>query len=94
MFWAGTTRVLRCIRRNRNFETVNFDISSGTLIASLIWGSIGSGFAIYGWKQKDAATLSGGIALIAISYFIGSPLIMSIVGIALVAGTFWVKKNL
>ncbi len=73
---------------------MNFDISSGTLIASLLWGSIGTGFAVYGWKQKDTATLIGGIALIAISYFIGSPLLMSIVGAALVAGTFWAKKNL
>ena len=73
---------------------MNFDISSGTLIASLIWGSIGTGFAVYGWKQKDTITLIGGIALIAISYFIGSPLMMSIVGTALVAGTIWAKKNL
>jgi hypothetical protein len=73
---------------------MNFDISSGTLIASLIWGSIGTGFAVYGWKQKDPATLIGGIALIAISYFIGSPLLMSAVGTALVVGTIWAKRNL
>jgi hypothetical protein len=72
----------------------NLNISSGLLIASLIWGSIGTGFAVYGWKQKDMPTLFGGIALIAISYFLGSALYMSIVGTLLVGAIIWLKKNL
>jgi hypothetical protein len=72
----------------------NFDISSGTLLASLLWGSIGTGFTVYGWKQNDMIALFGGIALVAISYFIGSPLFMSLVGAALVAGIIWLKKRL
>ena len=66
---------------------MNFD--SDTLIASLIWGSIGAGFAIYGKKQKEAAPWFGGIALMAISYFIDSALWMSVTGAALTAGIFW-----
>jgi hypothetical protein len=67
------------------------DISS-TLFASLVWGSIGMGFAIYGKKQRTTAPLVGGILLMGISYFIGSALVMSVVGIALVAGTVWVGR--
>ena len=67
------------------------DISS-TLFASLIWGSIGVGFAIYGKKQRATAPLVGGILLMAISYFIGSALLMSLVGVALVAGIVWVGR--
>ena len=67
------------------------DISS-TLFASLIWGSIGMGFAIYGKKQRTTAPLVGGIMLMGISYFIGSALLMSVVGVVLVAGIVWGGK--
>ena len=72
---------------------MNFNISSSLLIASLIWGSLGTGFAIYGWKQKDMPPLYIGIALTAISYFISSALFMSLVGAALVATFIWLKKH-
>jgi hypothetical protein len=71
---------------------VNLSIDSNTLIASLIWGSIGSGFSIYGWKQKESLPLFGGIALVSISYFIGSALWMSIVGALLLAGMVLLKR--
>ncbi len=67
------------------------DISS-TLFASLIWGSIGLGFAIYGKKQRATAPLVGGIGLMGISYLIGSALVMSLVGVALVAGILWAGR--
>ena len=73
---------------------VSFAVDSSTLIASLIWGSIGSGFAIYGWKQKEPLPLSIGIALVTISYFIASALWMSIVGALLVAVFGWLKRRL
>jgi len=62
------------------------------LFASLIWGSIGAGFAIYGKKQRAVVPLVGGILLIAISYLISSALLMSLVGVALVAGIVWVGR--
>ena len=55
------------------------------LIASLVWGSIGLGFVVYGKRHSAVVPLVGGIALIAISYFVGSVLVMSIIGVALVA---------
>ena len=67
------------------------DISS-TLFASLIWGSIGLGFAIYGKKQRTTVPLVGGIVLMGISYLIGSALIMSLVGAVVVAGIVWVGR--
>jgi hypothetical protein len=59
--------------------------STATLIASLIWGSIGFGFSIYGKKQRSAPALFGGIALMAISYFIASALWMSVTAVAIIA---------
>ncbi len=70
---------------------MNFD--SNSLFASLLWGSIGSGFAIFGKKQGEPITLFGGIALVAISYFIESALIMSLASAALIAGIFWLRRR-
>ena len=66
--------------------------NAGYLFAALIWGSIGTGFAIYGKKQKATAPLLGGLLLIAITYLITSALYMSLVGVALVAGIWWLGK--
>jgi hypothetical protein len=65
---------------------------SSALFASLIWGSIGLGFAIYGKRQRATAPWVGGLALMALSYFIGSALAMSLVGAALVAGIVWFAR--
>jgi hypothetical protein len=67
------------------------DISS-TLFASLIWGSIGLGFAIYGKRQKAMVPLLGGILLMGSSYLISSALYMSLVGAILVAGILWLRR--
>ena len=68
--------------------------SSSTLFASLIWGSIGLGFTVYGKKQRAIVPMVGGILLVVISYLIGSALLMSLVGAALVVGTVWVGRRL
>lgn len=73
---------------------MNISYDSGTLIASLFWGCVGSGYAIYGWRQKDMVPLFGGIALIAVSYFISSAISMSLVEAILVAAIFWLRKHL
>jgi hypothetical protein len=61
------------------------------LFASLIWGSIGIGFSVYGKKQKEWVTWLGGIALVAISYFIDSAIYMSLAGVILVAAIVWLR---
>lgn len=70
---------------------MNFD--SGTLIASLLWGAVGSAFFIFGKSRSEPVTLFGGIAVIALSYFADSALIMSLFGAALVAGILWLRRR-
>ncbi|MDB6057721.1 MAG: hypothetical protein JWO95_1565 [Verrucomicrobiales bacterium] len=65
------------------------NISAGTLFASLIWGTIGFGFFIYGKKQSAFIPMLSGLALIGISYFIASPLYMSLVAIGILV-VMWV----
>lgn len=64
-----------------------------SLVASLIWGSIGLGFFIYGKKQQALVPLFGGILLMGISYFVESALVMSLIGVALVAGMVWLQRQ-
>jgi hypothetical protein len=67
---------------------------SNSIIASVIWGAIGSGFAIYGWKQKEMIPLFGGIAIVAGSYFFAnSAAVMSLFSIAAIVAIIWLKKN-
>jgi hypothetical protein len=67
--------------------------TTATLIASLIWGSVGLGFFIYGKKQSSMGPLFGGIALTGISYFIASALYMSLVAVGILAAVYWVNKR-
>jgi hypothetical protein len=69
-------------------------LTSGTLFASLIWGSIGLGFFIYGKKQRSFPPLLGGLAMMGICYFISSVLWMSIAAVAIIAGIwFWSRYD-
>ena len=71
-----------------------FTANTGLLIASLMWGTIGFGYFTYGWKQKDTPPLLGGLAMMAISYFVSSAWSIWGLGIALVAAVFWTKRHL
>jgi hypothetical protein len=65
-----------------------------SMIAAVIWGAIGSGIAIYGYKQKAMIPTFGGIAIVAGSYFFSnSALIMSLFSIAAIVAIFWLKRN-
>jgi len=64
------------------------------LVASIIWGAVGSGFALYGWKQKEMIPLFGGIAIVAGSYFFSnSALLMSLFSIAALVVIIWLKRH-
>ena len=67
-------------------------MNTNTLFASLFWGSLGFGFAIYGKKQGAMVPLFGGVALMAVSYFISSALYMSLVCGGLLVGIIWLRK--
>ncbi len=64
-----------------------------TLWASMLWGAVGSGFAIYGKKQSRPVPLVGGLVMIGATYFCESTLVMSIVGVALIAGIWWATQR-
>jgi hypothetical protein len=62
------------------------NLDTNFLLASLLWGTIGSGYFLYGKKQTSAVCMIGGLALIVISCFIGSAFLLSLVSIVLIVG--------
>jgi len=68
-------------------------LNENFLFASLIWGSIATGYLIYGWKQKAAIPLAGGAAMMAASICIGSALFMSIACVALMIVIYWLVRQ-
>ncbi len=48
------------------------------LFVSLLCGSVGLGYFIYGRKQRAWAPMLGGVLMMAASYFTGSWLLMSL----------------
>jgi hypothetical protein len=64
------------------------------LFAMLIWGTIGMGYFLYGKKRNRLVPLFGGVALMGITYFIKSPLNMSLVSVALMGGIYYLNKRI
>jgi hypothetical protein len=60
------------------------DLSAGNLILSLVIGTIGAGFFIYGKKQRRIPQLLGGIVLSLYPYFIPNLWIMGGIAVAIV----------
>jgi hypothetical protein len=68
-------------------------LSTNFLLASLLWGSVGFGYFIYGKKQSSWIPMLGGVFMMAASYFIGSALVMSLISLALIAGVYFLLKQ-
>ncbi len=63
------------------------------LFASLIWGSVGLGYFIYGKRQGSWIPMVGGVAMMALAYFISSALLMSLICIGFMVVTYVLLKR-
>ena len=63
------------------------------LFASLIWGSIGVGYFIYGKKQQSWVAMAGGISMVVVSHFIWSALLMSLVCLGIMVAVYLLSKR-
>jgi len=67
-------------------------MDTGFLFAAFFWGTVGFGFFIYGKKQKSPVPLVCGIVLMGMSYFVKTPLSLSLLGIAVIALIYILKR--
>ena len=63
------------------------------LFASLIWGSVGVGYFIYGKRQSSWLLMVGGVLMIFASYFVSSALVMSLVCAGLIVAVYTLVKR-
>ncbi len=69
------------------------DFDSSFLFASLLWGSVGVGYWIYGKKQREMMPMIGGAAMVGVSYLVNSWLLMSFLCVALMFAVYLLVKR-
>ncbi len=68
-------------------------LNANTLFASLIWGSVGTGYFIYGKKQGEMTPLIGGLVMIAVSCLIANWLWMSLASMAVIVAVWFLVRR-
>ena len=68
-------------------------LNTNFLFASLIWGSVGIGYFIYGKKQTSWPAMVGGVLIVAASYLAGSAWLMSVICLALMIAIYFLIKQ-
>ncbi len=66
---------------------------SSFLFASLIWGSVGFGYFIYGKKQQSFVPMVGGVLILVASYLASSAWVMSLLSIGLILTVHWLLRQ-
>jgi len=61
--------------------------------ASFLWGTIASGYLLYGWKQKAAVPLVGGVVMTAATFLVFSALWLSVISIATMFAIWWLARQ-
>ena len=70
-------------------DLLNMD--SHQLWASVLWGGIGGGYLVYGWKQKSSIPLVGGVVMTLACFFPALP--MTLISIATIVAVWWLLKQ-
>ncbi|HLH55051.1 MAG TPA: hypothetical protein VKY92_15690 [Verrucomicrobiae bacterium] len=63
------------------------------LFASLVWGSVGFGYFIFGKKQASWPAMVGGVVMMGASYVVGSALLLSLLCVAAIAAVYFLIKR-
>ena len=66
-------------------------MDTSSLLLSILFGSIGLGYFVYGKKQKLVVPLVCGLALMIFPYFIANAIVLVAVGVALAALPYFVR---
>jgi hypothetical protein len=65
--------------------------SASLLLWSVLFGGIGTGYFIYGKKQRAIVPLCTGIALLVFPYFVPTVTLLVLVGVVLVAIPYFIR---
>ncbi len=62
-----------------------------SIMFAVLFGAIGTGYLVYGRKQREGIPLLAGIILCAFPYFVHSVILVILIGAATMALPFFVK---
>ena len=66
-------------------------MNTSSLLWSLLFGSIGLGYFVYGRKQRAAVPFVCGIALMVFPYFVSNSVVLVVTGVAIAAVPYFVR---
>jgi hypothetical protein len=70
-------------------DLINLD--SNQLWASVLWGGIGGGYLIYGWRQKSGIPFAGGVVMSLACFLPALP--MTLACVATMGIVYWLLKQ-
>jgi hypothetical protein len=74
----------------RQIGGVDFS-NSNDLWAGVLWGGIGGGYLLYGWRQRSAIPFAGGVAMSLACFLPALP--MTLVSVAAIVAVHWLLKR-
>ncbi len=77
------------LRQIEHVDLLNMD--SNQLWASVLWGGIGGGYILYGWRQKSGVPLIGGVVMSLACFLPALP--MTLISIAAMVAVYWLMKQ-
>jgi len=66
-------------------------LNTSTLLWSMLFGSIGLGFFIYGKRQSAIMPMVSGLALMVYPYFVSNVFLLVIIGLVLMALPYYYR---
>lgn len=63
------------------------------LMWSILFGAFGTGYSMYGWRQKRPVPLVAGVALILYTFIVTNVYLVVFIGIALIATPYFVRLD-
>ena len=77
------------LRQSGGMDLMQMD--SNQIWASVLWGGIGGGYIIYGWRQKAGIPFAGGVAM-SLACFLPA-LWMSLASVAIMFAVWWLCRQ-
>ena len=65
--------------------------NSSSLWASILWGGIGGGYLVYGWRQKESVPLVGGVVMSLACFLPALP--MTLLSLTAMVAVSWLMKR-
>lgn len=81
---------MKCVKVHQSPKEM---FNASFLFASLVWGSVGMGYFIYGKKQSSWPPMIGGVVMMAGSYFVASALLMSLLSLAIIVAVYFLIRQ-